>query len=158
MRTCWASPLAFASALFPLVNIEAYLVGRARGRPTSTSVWLLALVAGVGQMVGKLIWYYLGANALRWGWIRRKVEQPKNAAGWSSGAARTHDRPVVAGPWSWSRPPPGFPPFAIVVGARRSAADERCALFVGVGLARPLGCGFAGRARRRRVARRELMS
>ena len=68
--------VSFASALVPLVNIEVYLIGLGT-IASSGNVWLLATVAGVGQMAGKLVWYYLGANALRWGWIRKKAEAPK---------------------------------------------------------------------------------
>ena len=63
----------------PLVNIEAYLGVRAAVAGVD-DIWLLALVAAAGQMVGKMVWYYLGASALHWGWVRRKIEQPKNAA------------------------------------------------------------------------------
>ena len=105
--------LGFASALFPLVNIEAILGVRAAVAEL-VGIWLLARVAAVGQMVGKIIWYYLGASALNWGWIRRKVEQPKNAARLETWRARTHDRPVVAGLLVFVSAASGVPPFAIL--------------------------------------------
>ncbi len=105
--------VAFASALVPLINIEAYLIGL--GALTgSGSVWLLAAVAGVGQMAGKLVWYYLGANALRWGWVRRKVEKPKAQEKLELWRSRTHDRPVFASALVLASAASGFPPFAIV--------------------------------------------
>ncbi len=102
-----------ASALVPLINLEAYLGVRAAVASMS-NIWLLGLVAAVGQMVGKTVWYYLGANSLSWGWIRRKVEQPKNAARLETWRARTHDRPVVTGVVLFASALVGVPPFAIV--------------------------------------------
>lgn len=105
--------LAFASALFPLVNIEAILGVRAAVADVD-GIWLLALVAAVGQMVGKVVWYFLGASALHWGWVRRKVEQPKNAARLEVWRDRTHDRPVIAGLLVLVSAASGLPPFAIL--------------------------------------------
>jgi membrane protein YqaA with SNARE-associated domain len=105
--------IGFASALVPLINIEAYLGVRATVASLD-SVWLLSFVAAVGQMAGKLVWYYLGASALSWGWVRRKVEQPKNAARLELWRTRTHDRPVLAGGLLLLSAFSGFPPFAIV--------------------------------------------
>ena len=105
--------VGFASALMPLINLEAYLGVRAAVASMS-NIWLLGLVAAVGQMVGKTVWYYLGANSLSWGWIRRKVEQPKNAARLETWRARTHDRPVVTGVVLFVSALVGVPPFAIV--------------------------------------------
>ena len=55
-------------------------------------------------MVGKVVWYYLGANALRWGWVRRKVEKPKAQAKLVLWRERTHDRPWFALRCSCSSP------------------------------------------------------
>jgi membrane protein YqaA with SNARE-associated domain len=101
------------SALVPLVNIEAYL--GVRGSVASVDhLWLLAFVAGAGQMIGKVAWYYLGANALQWGWVRRKVETPKAQQRLETWRRRTHEKPVVAGGLVLLSAFTGFPPFAIV--------------------------------------------
>lgn len=105
--------LGFVSALFPLVNVEAVLVVRAAVASVD-DVWLLALAAAIGQMVGKVLWYFLGASALNWRWIRRKVERPKNAARLEVWRARTHDRPVLAGLLVLVSAITGLPPFAIL--------------------------------------------
>jgi len=56
--------VALASAIVPLVSIEAYLlVAIAVAAPPELVP--LALVAAAGQMLGKLALYYAGANALR---------------------------------------------------------------------------------------------
>jgi membrane protein YqaA with SNARE-associated domain len=101
------------SALVPLVNIEAYL--GVRGSVAGVDhVWLLALMAGLGQMIGKVAWYYLGANALQWGWVRRKVETPKAQARLEAWRRRTQERPVLAGGLVLVSAFSGFPPFAVV--------------------------------------------
>jgi membrane protein YqaA with SNARE-associated domain len=105
--------VAVLSALVPLVNLEVYLVGL--GAVASPGhVWALALTAGVGQMVGKTAWYFLGANALRWGWIRRKVEKPKAQAKLELWRTRTQDRPVWGALLIFVSGFSGFPPFAIM--------------------------------------------
>jgi membrane protein YqaA with SNARE-associated domain len=101
------------SALVPLVNIEAYL--GVRGSVADVEhVWILAFVAGFGQMVGKVAWYYLGANALHWGWVRRKVDTPKAQSRLETWRRRTHERPVMAGGLVLVSAFTGFPPFAVV--------------------------------------------
>lgn len=105
--------VSVASALVPLINIEVYLVGLAAVSSTE-GVWLLAAVGGLGQMLGKLVWYHLGANALRWGWVRKKVEKPKAKAKLELWQQRTHDRPVTGALLLFVSAVSGFPPFAIM--------------------------------------------
>ena len=105
--------LGFASALVPIVNIEAYLAIRAAVAGTG-SAWLLALAAAVGQMLGKLIWYRIGASSLGWGWVRRRVEKPKARARLELWRARTHERPVLAGTLVLVSAYSGLPPFAVL--------------------------------------------
>jgi membrane protein YqaA with SNARE-associated domain len=125
--------VAFASALVPLVNIEAYL--GVRGSVGSIeNVWVLGLVAGFGQMVGKVIWYYLGASSLHWGWVRRRVETPKAQARLETWRTRTHERPVVAGALVFVSAFSGFPPFAILA-VLAGQLRMQLALFFGLGLA-----------------------
>jgi membrane protein YqaA with SNARE-associated domain len=105
--------IGFASALVPLINIEAYLGVRAAVASVQ-GAWLLAFAAAAGQIGGKLVWYYLGASALNWGWIRRRVEKPKNAARLELWRRRTHERPVVAGLLVFVSALTGLPPFAVL--------------------------------------------
>ena len=105
--------IAFTSALVPLVNIEAIL--GARGAvAAANSLWLLSLATAAGQMVGKLVWYYLGANSLSWAWVRKKMDTPKAQARLESYRTRTQERPVLAGVLIFGSAASGFPPFAIV--------------------------------------------
>lgn len=124
--------LGFASALVPVINIEAYLALLAAVSEVG-SVWVLALTAAVGQMFGKLLWYRIGASSLGWGWVRRKVEKPKAMARLELWRARTHQRPVVAGALVFVSAVTGLPPFAVlsvVAGQLRM----NLTLFLGLGL------------------------
>lgn len=105
--------VSVVSALLPVVNVEAYLVGLTAING-SDAVWTLSVVGGVGQMIGKVVWYYLGSNALRWGWVRRKMEKPKAQAKLDLWRARTHDRPWFAAGLVLVSAVTGFPPFAVI--------------------------------------------
>lgn len=105
--------IAFASALVPVVNIEAYLGLRAAVAEVN-DLWLLGFVAAAGQMVGKVIWYLIGASSLEWGWVKRRVEKPKAQARLVKWRTRTEERPVLAGALVFASAVTGFPPFAIV--------------------------------------------
>ncbi len=63
------------SALFPLINMEAYIAGVA-AIIGDINIWLLAFVAGVGQAVGKIPWYEVSRSSMEWPYIRRKLENP----------------------------------------------------------------------------------
>jgi membrane protein YqaA with SNARE-associated domain len=105
--------LGFASALVPIINIEAYLAVLASVSELG-EIWLLSLAAAVGQMAGKLVWYRIGVSSLGWGWVRRKVETPKAQARLELWRSRTHDRPVAAGSLVLVSAVVGLPPFAVL--------------------------------------------
>jgi membrane protein YqaA with SNARE-associated domain len=105
--------LGIASAVVPIINIEAYLSVRAAVASVD-AVWVMSLVAAVGQMIGKIAWYYLGASSRRWEWVRRRADKPKNAARLETWRARTHERPVFTGAVVFVSAFTGFPPFAVL--------------------------------------------
>jgi len=105
--------LGFASALLPVLNIEAYLAVLAAVSEVG-SVWTLSFAAAVGQMAGKLIWYQIGASSLSWGWVRRKVEKPKAQARLELWRTRTQERPVLSGVLVLVSAVTGLPPFAVL--------------------------------------------
>lgn len=105
--------VSIASALIPLINIEAYLIGLG-ALGSTTGLWVLATVGGIGQMLGKVVWYYLGANALKWGYVRKKVENPKAQAKLALWQQRTQERPTYAAFLVFVSALTGFLPFAIV--------------------------------------------
>ena len=125
--------VAFASALVPVVNIEAYLGVRGSVGGID-NVWVLGLAAGLGQMVGKVVWYYLGASSLHWGWVRRRMETPKAQARLETWRLRPHERPVLAGARVFASALSGFPPFAIL-SVLAGQLRMQLALFFGLGLA-----------------------
>jgi membrane protein YqaA with SNARE-associated domain len=124
--------LAFVSALVPVVNIEVILAGRGSLGGVQ-SIWLLSLAAAFGQMVGKLVWYYLGANSLQWTWVRKRIETPKAQARLELWRTRTHSRPVVAGSLVLVSAASGFPPFAIL-SVLAGQLRMNLLLFFGLGL------------------------
>jgi membrane protein YqaA with SNARE-associated domain len=105
--------VSVASALVPIINLEVYLIGLS-ALAADDRLWYLAAVGGLGQLIGKLVWYYLGANALRWGWVRKKVETPKAQAKLQLWQRRTQERPLLGALLLVVSGFSGFPPFAIV--------------------------------------------
>jgi membrane protein YqaA with SNARE-associated domain len=105
--------VAFLSALVPLVNIEAYLGVRGSIGGVE-NVWVLGFAAAFGQMVGKVVWYYLGASSLSWGWVRKRIETPKAQTRLERWRTRTHERPALTGALVFVSAFSGFPPFAIL--------------------------------------------
>jgi membrane protein YqaA with SNARE-associated domain len=124
--------VAVVSALVPLVNIEAVLGVRGSVADVQ-SIWLLGFAAALGQMLGKLVWYYLGASSLSWGWVRRRMEAPKAAERLERWRRRTHERPVVAGALVFVSAVTGFPPFAILA-VLAGQLRMQLGLFFGLGL------------------------
>ena len=105
--------VGFTSALVPLVNIEAYLGVRASVSAVD-STWLLGFTAALGQMAGKVVWYYLGASSLSWRWVRRRVETPRARIRLQLWRSRIHRRPIVTGALVFVSAFTGLPPFAIL--------------------------------------------
>lgn len=109
---------AVASALLPFLNVEFYLIGIADRVPHL----LFAVIAGVGQTVGKVIWFYAGQNATRIKRVQRTMESEKWQASYQKWHGRIVGRPVMAGLICFASAFSGFPPLAVVavlVGALR---------------------------------------
>ena len=121
------------SALVPLVNIEAYL-GVRGAVAHHPGAWVAGLVAAVGQMLGKLVWYYLGASALKWGWVRRKMDTPRAQLRLETWRARIDERPTLAAAATFVSAFLGFPPFAVLA-VLAGQLRMRVALFLALGLA-----------------------
>ena len=124
--------IGFASALVPVINLEAYL-GVLAVLDHPGDVWLVAGVAAVGQMAGKLVWYLLGKSSLDWGWVRRRLDKPKQQARLERWRTRTDERPVLAGTLVLVSALIGFPPFAIVA-VVAGQLRMNLALFLSLGL------------------------
>ena len=100
-----------ASALLPLVNIEAILAVAATQRP-SLEVGLV-IAATLGQMVGKLLWYWGGMNLDRAAWIHRYLEKPKAKAALERWHERSEGRPWFTAGLLLFSAAAGFPPYAV---------------------------------------------
>ena len=102
-----------ASALVPILNVEAYLAAVAL-KAQHLSDWELAAVGSAGQTTGKVLWYFAGTQSLRIRWIRQKMETEK----WQLSYERWHERivgrPVFAGAISFTSAVSGFPPLAVI--------------------------------------------
>ncbi|WP_156756935.1 YqaA family protein [Actinokineospora pegani] len=59
-----AMGIAFGSALVPFISIELFVIGMAAQEP-QVSCLLLGLVVAIGQVGGKLLYYYAGRGSIR---------------------------------------------------------------------------------------------
>lgn len=104
---------AIASALIPVLNLEVYL-GAVAAKAPPFPLWELALLAGGGQMVGKVLWYHAGRHSLRVPWMRRKMDSQRWQASyrrWSDWTAQRHGH---TGAVSLLAAFTGVPPFAVI--------------------------------------------
>lgn len=125
--------VGIASALVPLVNIEAYL-GVRGAVSVRHGIWVLGLAAALGQMLGKLVWYHLGATSLEWPWVRRRIDSPKAQLRLQAWRLRVDRRPVLAAGITFLSALVGLPPFAILA-VLAGQLRMSLALFLALGLA-----------------------
>lgn len=104
--------LAVASALVPLINIEAIIVLAASQGHVPT--WLLVVGATVGQMLGKLLWYYGGRELDRFGFVARRMERPRAKASMARWRLRTEGRPWFCAGVLLVSASTGVPPYAVL--------------------------------------------
>ncbi|MFJ3406871.1 hypothetical protein [Promicromonospora sp. NPDC090134] len=119
------------AAVAAFLALEAYLAVAAADQ-TYPSV-VLAAVAAVGQITGKLLWYWAGAGTTRLPWLRSKLDSPKIAAAMTRWRDRTDGRPVYLGVVLFASAFAGLPPFmvmSVVAGVLR----VRMWLFLSTGL------------------------
>ena len=105
--------ICLVSAVFPVVNAEAYL-GALSAVGDGSRMWAIAAAAALGQTCGKLVFFGLGRSSLGWAWVRRRTESPK----WQERMA-VWQRRARHGPWSvtgliGASALVGVPPLAIV--------------------------------------------
>ncbi len=101
------------SALVPLVNAEAYLAGIGV-IVDSGDVWALSVVAALGQMTGKAVWYQVGRSSLQWPWVRRKTQSARWQQRYQAWQDRTQGHPGLTGLLLFTSAIVGLPPFALV--------------------------------------------
>lgn len=105
--------VCLVSAVFPLVNAEAYVGALAVADP-EVHVWSLAAVAALGQTCGKVIFYLLGKSSLHWRWVRRRTDSPKWQARLARWQRRTHDSPWTVTGLVGISALLGLPPLAVL--------------------------------------------
>lgn len=102
------------SALLPFVNAEAYLIGLA-AVVDPPNIWLLALFAAAGQMVGKVVYYYAGRGSLQLPRVMRRKQRPGRwTAKLQALRQKAEARPVYAAGLVLLSGFAGLPPFAAV--------------------------------------------
>ncbi len=105
--------VAVASALFPLINIEAYIAGVA-ALVSTFGIWPVSMVAAAGQAVGKVVWYEVGRSSMSWPYIQKKMASPGWQRQYERVERRTHDRPLVGVALLFLSATFGFPPLAVM--------------------------------------------
>jgi len=101
------------SALVPLVNAEAYLVAVSLTSSTA-GLWALAFVGGLGQTVGKIVWYEAARRSLSWRWVRRRLEKPERQETLLRWRHRFAERPWLPMSVLFASASVGLPPLLII--------------------------------------------
>lgn len=134
LATFW---LGVVSALFPLINMEAYVVG-VGAIVGDLNVWLIALVGGIGQALGKIPWYEVSRTSMNWGYVRRKLEDPRWARRHRSVQTRVANRPWVAHAVVFSSSLVAVPPLAVTAVLAGQLRINRVAFYGSVVVGRTL--------------------
>ena len=104
--------LAVASALVPLINIEAIVALTVT--QGDAPAWVVVLVSSLGQMAGKLVWYYSGRELERFRFVARRMEKPRAKAALERWRCRTEGRPWFAAGLLFVSSTVGIPPYAVI--------------------------------------------
>ena len=102
---------SIASALLPLINIEAILAVTISQQGDHTVP--LVVAATVGQMIGKTLWYWGAVEVERAPWVRRQLEKPKAKATLDRWHERAEGRPWFTAGLLFVSAFGGFPPYAV---------------------------------------------
>lgn len=103
---------AALGSILPILNIEVYLVGIATQISPAQAI-PVAIAAGVGQAVGKLVWYYSVVRSMDSAWIRRRLENPRRQEQLRLWEERIGGRPWLAAAVLFVSGLVGFPPLMI---------------------------------------------
>lgn len=105
--------VSIASALVPLINIEAYIAG-VGALVHHYGIWPVALVAAAGQTIGKVFWYEVGRTSMHWRYIKRQMERPAWQKRYDQVKTMTDERPWAGLGLLAVSAVTGFPPLAIM--------------------------------------------
>ncbi len=128
MRLVWGT-LAYSvlSSVVPVFNIEVYLAALAT-QIRSGGALPLAVMAGLGQALGKLVWYYAVVKSMNVGWMRRRLEHPRRQEQLQRWETRIAGRPLVSFAVTFVSGLVGFPPL-LVIGVVAGAVRMNVAVF-----------------------------
>jgi membrane protein YqaA with SNARE-associated domain len=105
--------ICLLSAVFPLVNAEAYM-GALAVTHQGSQMWLISASAAAGQTVGKIAFFLLGRSSLNWRWVRKRTETEKWQARLERWQARIHGNLWSATGLLLASAFFGIPPLAII--------------------------------------------
>jgi membrane protein YqaA with SNARE-associated domain len=114
VRLAWAT-LAYSilSSVVPIFNIEIYLAAIATQVDPEDAL-PLAIMAGVGQAVGKLVWYWSVVASMQVPPMQRWLATPKRRAQLATWERRIAGRPLVGGGVTFLSGLVGVPPLLIM--------------------------------------------
>jgi membrane protein YqaA with SNARE-associated domain len=124
----WTFGVSIASALFPLINMEVILGGMA-ATVGDGHAFPLALTAGLGQSVGKIVWYEATRRSIETDWVQKKLSGEKIKASYARWQARMDGRPWFAGAIMLVSSFAGVPPL-LVMAAVAGALKMRMYVFL----------------------------
>ena len=73
----------------------------------------MVIAATVGQMIGKILWYWGGMHVDRAPWVSRQLEKPKAKASLDRWHERAEGRPWFTAGLLFVSAATGFPPYAV---------------------------------------------
>lgn len=124
----WTFGVSIASALFPLINMEVILGGMA-ATVGDGHAFTLAVVAGAGQTIGKVVWYEATRRSVETDWVQKKLSGDKVRTAYARWQARMDGRPWFAGLVMLVSAFAGIPPL-LVMAAVAGALKMRMWVFL----------------------------
>lgn len=106
--------VGLASALLPLINIEVILGAKAGAGIGTGSSLVIAAAAGLGQTVGKIIWYELARRSFDSVRVQKKFTNEKWKASYARWEGRITGRPWFAGLIIMASASLGIPPLLVL--------------------------------------------
>ena len=124
MNLIWATlGYAILSSVIPIFNIEVYLAAIAT-QVSPEQALPLALMAGIGQALGKLVWYWSVVRSMELPWMQRRLASEKRQAQLATWQSRIAGRPFLAGGVTFFSGLVGIPPLLVMgVAAEASHGD-----------------------------------
>ncbi len=106
--------VSIASALIPLINIEIYLGGLAGAGVGAGQSFAIAFAAGLGQTIGKVVWYELAQRSFESERVQKKLTNVKWRAAYAKWQERIQGRPWYAGAIIFASAFAGVPPLLVL--------------------------------------------